>query len=454
MATTTTASASGQKNSYATSIIIIGALFFIFGFVTWLNGTLIPFLKIACELTNFQAYFVTFAFYISYFFLAIPSSWILHRTGFKNGMALGLLVMAVGSLVFIPAAETRTFGLFLTGLFIQGAGLSLLQTASNPYIVILGPIESAAKRISIMGICNKTAGILSPLILGAIVLKNVDSIKDTVATTTDSVVKAGLLNELAGRVIVPYIIIAIVLAALALWVKYSPLQNIDTDQEEQHVNDATHGKTSIFQFPYFVMGIITLFLYAGCEVIAGDTVALYAMSTGIATNKAIVFTSYTLFSMVVGYLIGIALIPKTISQSRALGISAVIGFLLAMTAIMIKGTASVYFISLLGFANSIMWPAIWPLALGGLGKFTKIASALLVMCIAGCAVLPLLYGKIADLLGPGTVENFQQLSAEAQRHLVFSGRHTAYWIVVPCYIWIAFYAFKGHKVGRPAEVGD
>jgi glucose/galactose transporter len=432
MATTATASGNGQKTSYATSIIIIGALFFIFGFVTWLNGTLIPFLKIACELTNFEAYFVTFAFYISYFFLAIPSSWILHKTGFKNGMALGLLVIAVGSAVFIPAAETRTFSLFLLGLFIQGAGLSLLQTASNPYIVILGPIESAAKRISIMGICNKTAGILSPLILGAVVLKNVDTIKETVATTTDAVLKADLLNELAGRVIVPYIIIAIVLVLLAVWVHYSPLQDIDTDEEDQHVNDATHGKTSVFQFPYFVLGIITLFLYAGCEVIAGDTVALYAMSTGIPTSKAIIFTSYTLFSMVLGYILGIALIPKTLSQSKALGISAILGFLLALTAILIKGPASVYFISLLGFANAIMWPAIWPLALGGLGKFTKIASALLVMCIAGCAILPLVYGKLADIIS----------------------RQEAYWIVVPCYVWIAFYAFKGHKIGRPAEVGD
>ena len=432
MAATTTASVNGQKSSYLTSITIIGALFFIFGFVTWLNGTLIPFLKIACELTNFQAYFVTFAFYISYFFLAIPSSWILHKTGFKNGMALGLFVMALGSLIFIPAASSRTFGLFLTGLFIQGAGLSLLQTASNPYIVILGPIESAAKRISIMGICNKTAGILSPLILGVIVLKNADSIKDTVATTTDTLLKTQLLDELAGRVIVPYIIMAIVLTGLAVLIRYSPLQNIDTDNEEQHVNDATHGKKHVFQFPYFVLGIITLFLYAGCEVIAGDTVALYAMSTGISTQKAIVFTSYTLFSMVVGYILGIILIPKTLSQSRALGISAIIGLVLALTAVLIKGTISVYFISLLGFANAIMWPAIWPLALGGLGKFTKIASALLVMCIAGCAILPLLYGKLADVLT----------------------RQHAYWMVVPCYIWIAYYAFSGHKIGRPAEVGD
>ncbi len=422
----TTANATAQKNSYIMSLSIIGALFFIFGFVTWLNGTLIPFLTIACELTNFQAYFVTFAFYISYFFLAIPSSWILHKTGFKNGMALGLFVMALGSLVFIPAAQSRTFGLFLTGLFIQGAGLSLLQTASNPYIVILGPIESAAKRISIMGICNKTAGILSPLILGAIVLKNVDKIKEQVAATADAAVKSELLNELAGRVIVPYIIMAIILTGLAILVRYSPLQDIDTDKEDQHVNEGAVAKKHVFQYPYFVLGVITLFLYAGCEVIAGDTVALYAMEKGFATSRAIVFTSYTLFSMVVGYIIGIALIPRTLSQSKALGISAILGVLLGLSAVLIKGNISVYLISLLGFANAIMWPAIWPLSLDGLGKFTKIASAILVMCIAGCATLPLLYGKLADAIS----------------------RQQAYWMVIPCYLFIMYFAFWGHKVGK------
>lgn len=169
-----------NKNSYVLSISIIGALFFIFGFVTWLNATLIPYLKIACELsTDAEAYLVTSAFYISYFVMALPSSWVLKKIGFKNGMSLGLFVMAIGSLVFIPAAMSRTYGMFLTGLFIQGTGLSILQTAANPYVTILGPIESAAKRISIMGIANKVAGILSPLILGVIVLKGIDGLVES-----------------------------------------------------------------------------------------------------------------------------------------------------------------------------------------------------------------------------------------------------------------------------------
>src|SRR5688572_10280560 len=185
-----------QNNHKA--IIIIGILFFVFGFITWLNGTLIPFLKLACELeSDIQAFFVTFAFYMAYFFLAIPSSFILKKTGFKNGMALGLLMMAIGSLIFIPAANSRSLYLFLIGLFIQGAGLALMQTASNPYIIILGPAKSAARRISIMGICNKTAGILSPVILGALVLKYATVIETNILTATDTIQKNILLSELA-----------------------------------------------------------------------------------------------------------------------------------------------------------------------------------------------------------------------------------------------------------------
>jgi glucose/galactose transporter len=337
--------------------------------------------------------------------------------------------MALGSLIFIPAGQTRSFALFLTGLFVQGAGLSLLQTASNPYVTILGPIESAAKRISIMGICNKTAGILSPLILGFIVLEGADDIVTKVATMTDLNEKAAILNEMAGRVIVPYIIMAVILTLLAVLVRYSPLQDIDTDQDEQHVNEGVPQKKHVLQYPFFALGLITLFLYTGCEVIAADTVINYAKSAGYPLGQAKFFASLTMFAMVVGYILGIITIPKTLSQSTALGISAIIGVVLGLAAVLLDGNISVYLIAFLGFANAIMWPAIWPLALEGLGKFTKIASALLVMCIAGCATLPLLYGKLADVFN----------------------RQDAYWMVIPCYLFIGYYAFWGHKVGRPSK---
>jgi FHS family L-fucose permease-like MFS transporter len=404
-------------------IIIIGALFFIFGFVTWLNSVLIPYLKLACELNNFESYLVAFAFYISYLVMAIPSASVLKVTGYKKGMALGLVVMGVGALVFIPAALTRTYGLFLLGLFIQGTGLALLQTASNPYITILGPAESAAKRISIMGICNKVAGAIAPIVLGAIALKDADGFHDRLLLMNPAE-KIAELNALASRVILPYVIIIIVLVILAVLIYFSTLPEIDTDKEDESVSQATAGKTSILQFPHLLLGVLTVFLYVGVEVMAGDTIISYAHYQGIPLSTAKFFTTFTLLGMILGYLIGIICIPKYISQENAMKWFAVLGIVLTVIAISTTGYTSVLFIALLGLANSLVWPAIWPLALSGLGRFTKIASSLLIMGIAGGAIIPLCYGALVDKL------NAQQ----------------AYWIMVPCYAFIFYYAAAGYKV--------
>lgn len=416
---------SSNKN-YVLSISIIGVLFFIFGFVTWLNGTLIPFLKLACDLkTDAEALLVTFAFYMAYFFLAIPSSFILTKTGFKKGMSLGLAVMAVGALLFLPAAMQRSFSLFLTGLFVQGMGLALLQTASNPYISVIGPIESAAKRISIMGICNKVAGALSPLVLGAIVLQEATGIEAQISATTDLAIKTGLLQALSERVIVPYTVMAAVLIALAVMIWLSPLPEIETDGSTTTDNQTQHK--SIFQIPYLMLGILCLFLYVGVEVMAGDVIGTYGKAIGIGLDETKVFTSYTLWSMVVGYIIGILAIPKYIKQQNALALSAIAGIVLSLGVFLSTGYTSIVFIALLGFANALMWPAIFPLAIENLGKFTKLGSALLVMGIAGGAVLPQIYARIVPTLGPPSA---------------------FFWIVAPCYAYILFYALSGHRLGK------
>lgn len=423
----TSAAHSAQSASSFGPVIIVGALFFVFGFVTWLNGTLIPFLQLACELNTSQALLVTFAFYIAYFFLSIPSSYILRLTGFKKGMALGLFVMAVGALIFIPAASTRTFGLFLLGLFVQGMGLSLLQTASNPYIAIVGPIESAAQRISIMGICNKIAGALSPLILSALVLKGAQDIENKLKSISDAAQKETLLHELAMRVVPPYIVIVIVLVILALLIRASSLPEINT--EEDHVNEdgkSVKPKASIFQYRNLNLGIICIFLYVGVEVMAGDVIGSYGRSLGMSIDKTKIFTSYTLASMVVGYIIGIICIPKYIKQERALAISAIIGVLFTVAAYFTTGYTSILFIALLGLANSLMWPAIFPLGIKGLGKHTKLGSALLVMGVAGGAVIPQVYAYLAKV-------------STSQLAFLLS--------MVPCYIYILYYGISGHKTG-------
>jgi len=411
-----------KRKGYVFSITIIGILFFIFGFVTWLNGILIPYLQIACELTTFQALFVTFAFYISYTVMALPSSWVLKKIGFKKGMMLGLFVMAIGTIIFIPAALTRTYELFLLGLFVMGTGLAVLQTASNPYITIIGPIESAAKRISIMGICNKVAGAIAPLVLAYFILSDGDAFVQSLTTMSETA-KNIALDGMAARVIAPYSVMTVVLFLLGIMIRFSPLPEIE-DEPEENIDTSISAKNNIFQFPHLILGVISLFLYVGAEVIAGDTIIRYGISLGIPISTAKVFTSLTLAAMIAGYIAGIILIPKYINQRTALKISAILGIVFSIAAIYTPPVVSVTLVALLGLANSLVWPAIWPLALHNLGRFIKTGSALLIMAIAGGAVLPLVWGKLSDIYS-------SQL---------------AYWVLIPCYLFILFFAIKGYKL--------
>ncbi|AVR47370.1 glucose/galactose MFS transporter [Christiangramia fulva] len=418
--------ASSAKSNAKNAIIIIGALFFIFGFVTWLNSLLIPYLAIACELTTFQSFFVTFAFYIAYVVMAPVSTRTLTIFGFKNGMSVALIVMAFGALLFIPAAITRTYILFLLGLFIMGSGLAILQTASNPYVTIVGPAESAAKRISIMGICNKLAGALAPILIGFFLqLEKADALRAEIANLTESQ-KIAELNEMASRVIPPYIGIIVVLLALAFWVYKSSLPEVDTEEEDETLTSTNAGKKSVFDFPHVILGVISLFLYVGVEVIAADSIINYGASLGLPLTTAKYFATATMFTMVLGYIIGIFTIPKYIKQDNALRVSAILGVIFSILALATTGYVSVGFIALLGLANALMWPAIWPLALADVGRFTKAASSLLVMGIAGGAIIPLLYGALAD--------NWSV--------------HYAYVILLPCYIFIFYFATSGHKIRK------
>ena len=408
-------------------MIIIGILFFIFGFVTWLNGSLIPFLKVICNLSEFQALFVTFAFYIAYTVMALPMAYVLDKTGYKNAMTLGLGVMVVGSLLFIPAAQSANFIIFLVALFILGTGLTILQTASNPYVALIGPIQSAAMRISIMGLINKGAGVLVPLVFTALVLSDIGDISGDLTNTQ--------LEDLANSLIMPYIIMAIVLTALMALVKFSNIPELEFEKDD------VYDDGSIFQFPRVVLGAVALFFYVGIEVIAGDTIGLYAQGLEVANATAL--TSYTMVFMVLGYLIGIFFIPKYLSQETALISSAISGILLTFGVAFSSTTShaiseflwgwsgvstlpdSVAFVALLGFANALVWPTIWPLVLEGIGKYTAKASALLIMAIAGGAIMPLVFGKISQELGD------MQLS---------------YLIGILCYVFILIYALKWHKM--------
>src|SRR5690606_5615255 len=359
-------------NSTVGPMIIIGALFFIFGFITWLNALLIPYLQIACELTEFQAYFVTTAFYIAYLVMAPVSTWVLNKFGFKKGMSIALAIMAFGALLFIPAAYTRIYGVFLIGLFIIGGGLAILQTASNPYITILGPVETAAKRISIMGICNKFAGATAPIILGLFLnLEAADNVSQQLASLTPAE-KEAALSEVALQVVNPYLGIVVVLLLLAFWIAKVRLPDVQGDEEESADHHAlSENKKSAWAFPHVVLGFVTLFLYVGVEVLAGDTIISYGKSIGVPLSEAKFFTGLTMISMVIGYIIGIIAIPKYIKQEVALKLCAILGIIFTLGIVFTSGMTSLYCVALLGLANSLIWPAIWPLALKGVGKFTS-----------------------------------------------------------------------------------
>lgn len=433
----TSPSSQSRQSSAVLPMIIIGVLFFVFGFVTWLNGSLIPFLKIVCELNEFQALFVTFAFYIAYTVMALPAALLLRRTGYKRGMVVGLGIMVIGSLIFIPAAQTAHFSLFLAGLFVLGTGLTLLQTASNPYIVCIGPRESAAMRISIMGLLNKGAGIVAPIVFTTWVLTSMDQFEESVLLALSAEERALRLAELSNRLVAPYIYMAIMLVVLMLFVHFSALPEMNIDAE---YSEEKSDKWGILKYPQVVLGAVALFMYVGVEVIAGDTIGLYGQSIGVSHFGSL--TAYTMAFMVIGYLAGVALIPRYLSQSQALIGSAVLG--ISFTAGVLTASSdshlvasllfgwlgiptvpdTVTFLALLGLANALCWPAIWPLALQDLGKYTSVGSALLIMGIAGGALIPLLYGQIAE-------------SVNSQ---------TAYIIMIPGYAFILFYALKGHKL--------
>jgi FHS family L-fucose permease-like MFS transporter len=420
-----------KNNNYGFALFLIGCLFFIFGFITWSNSQLIPYLKIACELTDTQSYLVATAFFAAYFVMAIPSSFVLKKTGFKRGMSLGLLVMAAGALLFIPAAASRNYPLFLTGLFIIGTGLALLQTASNPYVTVLGPIESAASRISIMGICNKVAGIIAVFVLGKITLNNVDELKARLLTL-NPVKKAAELDVLADKVVGPYTIIAVSLTLLAVILYFINLPEIKEEEEAEvkeeditvlHPKPVYHGK-SVWDYPHMIMGAVAIFFYVGVEVISYDTFAGFGEALGYKLETAKHFASYTGYGLLAGYVFSIFAIPKVINQRKALLIATLLSMIMVIVSMFTSGNIAVICFAILGFTNSVMWPAIWPLALTGVGRFTKIGGALLVMGIVGGAVLPPLYGKVAELM---------------------HSKQLAYVIMIPCYLYILYYALKGYR---------
>ncbi len=401
-------------------LIIIGIIFFVIGFGVGISGFLTPALRSAFDLSTGQAYLVTAAIFSAFVIFGRPSAMVISRIGYRRSMVAAFMIMAVGMLVFVPSARAVNFPLFLLALFIGGIGNTLLQASVNPYITIMGPIESAAKRMSMMGISNKLAWWVAPLFLGLFI---------------------DLRQVRLDDVALPFLLVAGILFILGIAVYFAPLPEVAAKGENE--TDETAGdsayarkKTSILQFPHLLIGAVAAFFYIGIEILPMASVIDFAKVTFGDVPNLERFSVYVTLGLVAGYVFGVFTIPKILSQKQALVIFSLLGvfatFLLAFSPV----EWAFYCLLLVSFSNSLMWPAIWPLALADLGRFTKTGASFLVMGIFGGAVIPLLFGFLVDLgkniTQTDSVNNYQ----------------TAYLIMAPCYAFILYFALHGHKIRR------
>ena len=418
-----------ERRQFILSMVMLGSLFFVFGLVTWVNSILVPYFKVACELkSEVQGYLAQFAFYIAYLVMTIPASVLLNKTGYKKGTMIGLWILALGAFLFTPAALSRTYALFLVALFTMGTALAILQTVANPFVTIIGPIESAAKRISIVGICNKFAGILAPLIFSAIVInpqrEKMELIQSGVLSPE---AKETALNDLIRGVIPPYLVLGIVLAVFGVVFYKSSIKDINPSESKTTSSD---GRGSILAYPYLVLGVLALFCHLGTQALSVNTIIGYAQTIGIE-NTAI-FPSLTLACTLLGYFLGIILIPKYLCQQTTLKICTCCGLILSCLVMALPPQVSLWFLVLMGIPNSVIYAGIWPLAIHDLGKWTNLGSAILVMALCGSAIFPLVRASIVDARSATAAADIAQ--------------QTGYWILIPAFAFMVFYAFVGHRI--------
>lgn len=392
--------------AYVLPLIIVGVMFFAIGFALGINSYIIPLLNKALDISSAESYLVIAATFSAFLIFGYPASLVIGKIGYKKTMALSFLMFAVGFYLFIPSAKMESLPLFLVASFISGMGNTFLQASVNPYITILGPIESAAKRMSYMGIANKLAWPIAPLFLALIIGKEVENV-----ALTD-------IN-------IPFYIIIgvfVLLGVLAFMAKLPEVKAVGEDEDSDEVCEYAESKTSIWQFPHLLLGVLALFLYVGVETVSLGTLVDYATSLGLANPEYYAWIAP--IGMVIGYICGATLIPKYMSQSTALKICAVLALFGSIMVVFSPEAYSIYFIAFMALGCSLMWPALWPLAMTDLGKFTKAGSSLMVIAIVGGALIPTVYGLMKDSLG-----------AQA-----------AYWVCVPCFLYILYYGLKGYKI--------
>jgi len=411
------------KNNFVIPLLIVGVLFFVIGFGVGISGFLTPFLKDALHLTVTQSYLVTAAIFSAFVVFGTPAGWIIRKVGYKRSIIFSLLIMAVGMVLFVPSANMASFPIFLLALFIGGIGNTLLQAAVNPYVTIIGPHESAAMRMCLMGIMNKLAWWMGPVFLGLFLdLKNVH------------------LNQVSF----PFYIVTAILVALSVFIYFAPLPEVkaagEDETDQSTASTYASGKTSVFQMPHLLLGVLALFFYVGVETLPMASIIGFAKAVfGESVANPEGYAKFVPIGMFVGYVFGVLMIPGIISQTSALKLFAIIGLAASFCVIFLPGEMGIYSLVAIGFANSIMWGAIWPLAIADLGKFTKTGASFLVMGIVGGAILPLIFGFLIDLFKTGDISSI-------------SDYQNAYWIFIPAYLFILYFGTFGYKIRKNVDL--
>ena len=399
-----------QKTNFLFPLAIIGLFFFSIGFALGINSYLMPVLEKSMHISGAASSLLLAATFVPFLLFGIPATHCIKAIGYKRTMALSFVIFAVAFGLFILAAKQNSLTWFLIASFVSGAANAVLQASVNPYVTILGPMDSAARRISCMGISNKLAWPVTTLFISLVIGKGIGEVE---------------LTDLY----LPFTIIIGIFLLLGLIALMAPLPDVKAEGEEESGEDIANNsyadqKTSILQFPHLLLGCLALFLYVGVETISLATATGYAQSLGLEGDNYGFIPSV---GMIVGYICGVIFIPRYLSQAAAMRICAIVALVGSVAvAVVSNPVISVYCIFLMALGCSLMWPALWPLAMADLGKFTKSGASLLTMAIAGGAVMPWLRGLLQDA----------------------TSYQTSYWVSVPCFLFILYYGLAGYKIRR------
>lgn len=428
-----------QKTNFLFPLAIIGLFFFSIGFALGINSYLMPVLEKSMHISGAASSLLLAATFVPFLLFGIPATHCIKAIGYKHTMALSFVIFAVAFGLFILAAKQNSLTWFLIASFVSGAANAVLQASVNPYVTILGPMDSAARRISCMGISNKLAWPVTTLFISLVIGKGIGEVE---------------LTDLY----LPFTIIIGIFLLLGLIALLAPLPDVKAEGEEESGEDIANNsyadqKTSILQFPHLLLGCLALFLYVGVETISLATATGYAQSLGLEGDNYGFIPSV---GMIVGYICGVIFIPRYLSQAAAMRICAIVALVGSVAvAVVPNPVISVYCIFLMALGCSLMWPALWPLAMADLGKFTKSGASLLTMAIAGGAVMPWLRGVVQDAFASGTVLSWLPESSFCgiipwMRSIIQNAHayQVSYWVSVPCFLFILYYGLAGYKIRR------